>query len=178
MNLFLRLMGGRVNQAIAVLAGVVFGVLTWAPQAYAWNNKTVGLLVIASDSGGDVVSYAIRVSHAKRRNTKVEFRGKCQSACTLFLSLPTDQVCITPGASFSFHKAHSASADMNAWGTQYLLKTYPAWVVDWIEKKGGLSRNLLHMSYDYAARHLPPCTGNQIPRQYTALQYGTYRELR
>jgi hypothetical protein len=87
----------------------------------------------------------------------VVFNGQCASACTMFLSLNNDRTCIAPGASFVFHRAYGASADMNAWGTEFMIRQYPAWVRDWIARNGGLTDRLIRMDYAYASRFMRPC---------------------
>ncbi|MCE0505453.1 hypothetical protein LR948_08825 [Roseivivax sp. GX 12232] len=115
------------------------------------------VLLIGRDNGGSVVEYAQRVARARNQQTLVAFNGPCASACTLFLSLSPSQTCIAPGASFHFHRAFGARSDMNKWGTDYLVKRYPAWVRQWISQQGGLSSRLKRMDYSYAAQYLRPC---------------------
>lgn len=113
--------------------------------------------VIANDRGGSVVSYAQEVRRLRNENKLVVFNGQCASACTMFLSLNTNRTCIAPGASFVFHRAYGASADMNAWGTEFMIRQYPAWVRNWIANNGGLTDRLIRMDYSYASRFLRPC---------------------
>ena len=42
-------------------------------------------LEIRDDSGGFVAEYALRLYEMEEANKKVEFVGRCNSACTLFL---------------------------------------------------------------------------------------------
>jgi hypothetical protein len=113
--------------------------------------------VIANDRGGSVVSYAQEVRRLRNQDKLVVFNGQCASACTMFLSLNSDRTCIAPGASFIFHRAYGASADMNAWGTDFMIRQYPAWVRDWIARNGGLTDRLIRMDYAYASRYMRPC---------------------
>jgi len=46
---------------------------------------------------------------------------------------------------------------MNAWGTNFMIRQYPAWVRDWIAQNGGLTDRLIRMDYSYAARYLRTC---------------------
>lgn len=115
-------------------------------------------ILVSSDNGGSLYHYAWKVAQASADGTRVRIRGKCKSACTLYLSLPPDQVCIHRGASFSFHRAHGASATANRMGTEYMLSKYPEWVRNWIRAKGGLSANLKKMHYSYVSRFVRPCT--------------------
>ena len=138
--------------AVALLMSVVA-----VHQALAQSSVKTPEMVIRADLGGSVVQYARQVSILKRQPTRVRFAGRCDSACTLYLSLPQSKTCIEPGASFGFHLAYGASEQANIWATSYLLKKYPDWVRAWIAANGGLSSRLKHMSFDYAARHLQTC---------------------
>lgn len=113
--------------------------------------------VISRDNGGDLVKYAKRVSRSRIEKRLIVFNGQCASACTLYLSLNPNQICITRKSSFLFHAAYGARRDVNQWGTRYLTKQYPAWVQNWIAKRGGLSSRILRMSYAQASMHIKPC---------------------
>ena len=132
-----------------------------AIDAGARNVPAPGLapVTVRHDLGGNVVTYARTVSQIRIDRRPVRISGRCDSACTMYLALPPSQVCIEPGASFGFHKAFGSTRDMNAWGTRYLHKSYPAWVQSWLAQRGGLARNLKRMPYAHAARHLPRCDG-------------------
>jgi hypothetical protein len=119
--------------------------------------STASVHVIANDRGGSIVNYAQEVQRLRRQDKLVVFNGQCASACTMFLSLNTNRTCIAPGASFVFHRAYGASADMNAWGTNFMIRQYPAWVREWIAHNGGLTDRLIRMDYAYASRHMRPC---------------------
>ncbi len=113
--------------------------------------------VVANDRGGSIVNYAQEVRRLRAQNKLVVFNGQCASACTMFLGLNNNRTCIAPGASFLFHRAYGASADMNAWGTDFMFRSYPAWVRDWIARNGGLTDRLIRMDYAYASRFIRPC---------------------
>ncbi|WP_213544830.1 hypothetical protein [Vannielia litorea] len=117
----------------------------------------VPLIVINHDNGGNVINYARRVSKARISGTPVRFNGRCASACTMFLALDNRQTCITPGASFLFHRPYGGRADMNSWAENYMMERYPAWVQRWIARRGGLSKRVLKMNYSYAAKYMPTC---------------------
>jgi hypothetical protein len=119
--------------------------------------STASVHVIANDRGGSVVGYAQEVQRLRNQDKLVVFNGQCASACTMFLSLNSNRTCIAPGASFVFHRAYGASADMNAWGTDFMVRQYPAWVRDWIARNGGLTDRLIRMDYTYASRFMRPC---------------------
>lgn len=140
----------------AALVAAVMSVASTQTSTAAQRLRSADI-VMQYDNGGSIVSYAKRVTRARQQNLSVRFSGACQSACTLFLSLPETQTCITPGASFGFHRAHSASRQTNDWGTSYLLKKYPNWVRHWIDAKGGLKTRVIRMDYAYASRFMQRC---------------------
>jgi len=116
-----------------------------------------GAKTIRADKGGEVVSYALKVKRIERAGTPVRISGKCESACTLYLSLPQDQICITPGASFSFHKPYGSSRRINSSAANMMVNEYPYWVQDWLAFKGGLRTDMVVMDYDYARNFMRTC---------------------
>jgi hypothetical protein len=57
---------------------------------------------IGNDSGGVLIEYALRVAKANERGRRIEFHGRCGSACTLYLSLPKERLCVGKGALLPF----------------------------------------------------------------------------
>ena len=114
-------------------------------------------IVVSYDRGGNLVDYARYVSSLQRQDVIVRIAGTCDSACTLFLSLPANKACVYPGATFGFHRAHGASQTANNWGTDYMMRSYPYWVRQWIYASGGLSSRIKRMDYRYAAQFVPTC---------------------
>jgi len=142
--------------ATPALANPEAAIIASAPPAVNVAS-TASVHVIANDRGGSIVSYAQDVRRLRDQNKLVVFNGQCASACTMYLSLDTNRTCIAPGASFVFHRAYGASADMNEWGTNFMIRQYPAWVRDWVAQNGGLTDRLIRMDYSYASRYLRPC---------------------
>lgn len=158
MAIFPWMAGEHSGKCVATILTIVLFTFSWSSPSNALERNRSNKIVISHDRGGDLVNYSQRVSRARHNNTHVSFKGKCQSACTMFLSLPAQQTCIARGASFSFHRAYGSNKEMNAWGTRYMLKSYPTWVAQWIDRNGGLSNKLIHMDYSYASKFLPSCT--------------------
>ena len=117
---------------------------------------------IFSDGGGEVIRYALSAKRLHRRGHLVRFAGRCDSACTLYLSMPRRLTCISPGASFGFHRPYGASARNNAVAARYMMRSYPGWVRRWIRARGGLSSGIRTMPYAYARRHLRPCRSTRV----------------
>ncbi len=124
------------------------------------------LLHVRYDLGGKVIEYLRDVSRLRMTKTQVAITGRCDSACTLLLSLPPELVCISGNATFGFHKAYGGSAEMNDWATDLMWKSYPVWVQDWIASNGGMQKGITRMSFNRAATHMRECNqnvrGNQI----------------
>lgn len=120
-------------------------------------GPTVQPIVINNDFGGELAQYVIATRRLKISGEAIQFRGQCDSACTLLLSLPKKRLCVYPGASFGFHRAYGASAHLNKSATAYMRRTYPVWVDKWIETEGGLTSDIKRMNFDYVRRHLPLC---------------------
>lgn len=137
-----------------ILAATLLIVAPMEANAVPWGQNTIN---ISGDRGGKIIHYALRVKKAERSGKKVRFRGSCSSACTLYLSLPRSQTCISRGAKFRFHLPYGASARGNRVAASYMRRSYPGWVRSWINRNGGLTRKLITMDYAYASRYMRPC---------------------
>jgi hypothetical protein len=118
------------------------------------SRKSVSIF---NNSGGKIVLFALKVAQYRDAGTLVKFTGRCDSACTLFLSLPKQQTCISPGAYFRFHAPSARSSRAERMAQTFLMAKYPDWVRSWIQGKGGLSHQLFRMNYDYASQFIPGC---------------------
>ena len=112
---------------------------------------------ISNNSGGMIVQFAIKLAEYRDAGTLIKFSGRCDSACTLFLSLPKQQTCIKPGAYFRFHAPSARSSRSERSAQAFMMTKYPDWVRSWIQAKGGLSSRLFKMDYAYASRFIPNC---------------------
>ena len=113
--------------------------------------------IVSNDAGGYLANYVDRVQNLRSCRQRVTFAGRCDSSCTLLLSLPSSQLCITPGAASGFH-APSAPTESGARAAQaYLMSKYPGWVRNWIASQGGLTSTVVTMDYAYPARFIRTC---------------------
>ena len=112
---------------------------------------------IYSNSGGRIIDFALQAAIYRESHKLVQFTGQCDSACTLFLALPRNQICISPGASFRFHAPVSGNERAALKAKQYLLRKYPGWVRSFVAQRGGLTHKLITMDYAVASRHMPSC---------------------
>jgi hypothetical protein len=135
------------------------------PLMGAMHGQKIKVIRISNDRGGYVIQYALRLQEMREAGTRVEFKGGCLSACTLYLALPKSQTCVSPRASFSFHAAYGAGPKGNRIATSYMLKKYPSWVRDWISSHGGLSRKLITMQANYASNYMRPCETRAVQNE-------------
>lgn len=147
-----------------LLAAVLVSTAEAAPEASHVNfgSQAAGrefrdAVEIRNDSGGLVAEYALRLYEMTEARRKVKFVGGCDSACTLFLALPTEQTCIVEGTYFRFHAPSAPSASATAAVAAYMMRKYPKWVRAWIVEQGGLSDRLMTMSYGYASKFMRTC---------------------
>lgn len=103
-----RLRGGMVIAArmaalgAAALGRAIFGFslgLAAGPALAAGGRQSP--LIIAHDRGGLLGQRSAEVRQIAQSGQRVELRGTCLSACTLYLGVP--DVCVAPGARFGFH---------------------------------------------------------------------------
>jgi hypothetical protein len=156
---------GRILSAIA--AGIVLSLgAQLAHSAPLFGpSRQQNYVRIAGDRGGYVVQYALRMLKLQQSGKLVQFAGRCDSACTIYLALPRSQTCISPGASFRFHAPYGAGSRGNHFARMYMLNSYPGWVRSWINSKGGLSSRLITMDYAYASKFMRTCATTTAQRQ-------------
>jgi hypothetical protein len=152
-----------------ITRGLVTAVLVAGLSATLWcegaNSTPLGgamrgqknIVRISNDRGGYVIRYVMQLQKLRQAGIPVQFAGRCLSACTLYLALPTAQTCVSPGASFGFHAPYGAGPKGNRIALNYMLNKYPSWVRNWISSHGGLSRRLITMQFKYASNYLRTC---------------------
>ena len=103
-------------------------------------------LHIRRDHGGYVEEYKAKYKRIRDRKERVIIDGICNSACTLVIGIvPRNKICVTPRASLGFHQAYTMvdwpvrQKVINEAGTRDLMSYYSEPVLDWIERKGGLT---------------------------------------
>jgi hypothetical protein len=75
--------------------------------------------------GGDPRVFTETVEGYRRSGQQVRLR-LCNSACTLFLTLPYNQVCVYANGSMMFHAAYNPiTKETNAEWTYRLMQSYP-----------------------------------------------------
>lgn len=121
------------------------------------GSQTNGYVSIGNNSGGQVISFGLQMLKWKRAGHRVRFSGRCASACTIYLALPSKNMCISPGASFHFHSPFGGNSRGNKVARSYMLRNYPGWVRAWLNRNGGLGSRLVAMNYSYASKFIRPC---------------------
>ncbi len=155
----------RKSQRVLAAAGVAL--FSYTQPAFASPltapSRSHQYVTVGSDRGGYVIKYAVRMLKWRESGTPLRFTGRCESACTIYLALPSHQTCIAPGASFRFHAPYGAGTQNgNRIALSYMLNSYPGWVRSWIKSKGGLSRQLISMDYKYASKFMRTCGAQTV----------------
>ncbi|WP_146036514.1 hypothetical protein [Pseudotabrizicola formosa] len=83
---------------------IIFWLMLWAAPSRsdpAAQRAMLSSLKIHHDMGGRLDRRQDEIRKLRRSGQAVELRGKCYSACTMYLGLPN--VCVSPEATFGFH---------------------------------------------------------------------------
>jgi hypothetical protein len=132
--------------------------LAWA---FCGAPPSQGAVIIKNDRGGDVLEYYAKYQSLQSRGERVVIDGDCLSACTLVLGLiAKEQRCFTRRARFGFHAAwdeFGKTQVRNPIGTAIFLSAYPAEILRWLDKHGGLTSKVLYLEGDELAAMYPPC---------------------
>lgn len=153
--------------SIGLVAGFA---LPEAALASPWGSK---VHTVRNDHGGILIEYVLKAKRFQQQQRTIRFQGRCDSACTMFLTMPKSQLCVTPGAAFGFHLPYGSSSRANRLAASYMLKSYPAWVRAWLREKGGLTGQIRVMRYEYARQHLPECGGMRVAQRISSNTNGS-----
>lgn len=160
----------KILSVVSIVASIaMFGTVANA----APFSPGLNVVNIYRDHGGQVIKYAIKAKKLTKADTKIRISGLCDSACTLYLSVPSKNICIKPGANFGFHRAYGSTARANQTATNYMMGKYPSWVRSWIRANGGLSTRVKRMDYAYASKYLRTC--ESATRSAKARKFGRTR---
>ncbi len=77
-------------------------------------NQPPAVIVIEQDMGGSVGDYIFALMQTRKNGSRVELRGPCASACTIWTAMPKDKLCVGPQAGLGFHKTNPAMGDQQA----------------------------------------------------------------
>jgi hypothetical protein len=143
----------------------VSAALLAAMIAAAHSLPASATMRITSDPGGKIGPYLEKLHSLQESGQSVIIDGPCLSSCTMVLGMiPRDRICVTSRARLGFHAAwrpdqagHQISDQA---GTALLMSVYPQQVRDWINRRGGLSSQLVYLSGEELASMYPRCDGN------------------
>jgi hypothetical protein len=116
-----------------VLSAFIWAFLAWAVFA------APGTLVIKNDLGGPVAERVAQIERLRSAGARVEIRGTCTSACTMFLGLPN--ACVDPSARLGFHGPRTQfygvplpPKDFERW-SKVMASYYPPQIARWFLRK-------------------------------------------
>jgi hypothetical protein len=117
---------------------------------------------IAEDRGGQIGPYLQQFAMVRNSGERVIIDGNCLSACTLVLgTVPRDRICVTQRANLGFHAAWNmgpgGKAIFSPEGTRLLWDVYPSNVRQWINRKGGLTPQMIYLRGRELASMYAPC---------------------
>lgn len=115
-------------------------------------------VVVHNDRGGEIVRYADAVDQLRAEGRRAIIDGACMSACTLLLTLPAGQVCVTRRSRLLFHAAYWFPSGRTDWATTARIRAvYPPPVRAWIDRRGGLRPQSIILKGAELARTVPIC---------------------
>ena len=94
-------------------------------------------LIVSRDLGGSVMQRYRELNQLRLSNTRVELRGQCVSACTMYLGL--SQACVTPNARLGFHGPFRRGQNKTLAGSsssQLMAAHYPTPLRKWFLAEG------------------------------------------
>ncbi len=146
------------------------GLLLTAMLLAAYATPASATMRISEDRGGQIGHYLQAFATLRSSGERVIVDGNCLSACTLVLGMiPRSRMCATSRAVFGFHAAWMPGRDgrpvTSSLGTQELWKVYPLRVRRWINRHGGLSRQMIYLQGRALYSIIPSCASQTVQRQ-------------
>ena len=120
--------GQRSLYVCALVTGLTF-VVALLPSSPAHAKRAH---VITYDSGGSVMARYKEINEFRLKGTRVEVRGQCMSACTMYLGLPN--TCVSPSAIFGFHGPRDAGQNQpmpDSFAAKLMAAHYPRNLQAW-----------------------------------------------
>jgi hypothetical protein len=140
------------------LAVAIFG----AVLAALVGSSASAAVRITGDTGGQIGPYLETLVAIRDSGERVIIDGPCLSACTMILGvIPRERICVTRRARLGFHAAwhhgENGRPATNRGGTQLLMAVYPQPVKNWINRRGGLTREMKFLTGRELASMYPAC---------------------
>lgn len=133
----------------------LFALAAFAFMAFAFIMPTASDAAtpvrIVNDPGGQIGPYFDKFSRIRDYGQHVVIDGPCLSACTMVLGLvPEQRICVTPRAKLGFHAAwdptENGGTKKSNPGTRMLWKLYPEQIRSWLNRQGGLKKQMVYLS--------------------------------
>ena len=125
-----------VSLAFATAMGVIA-----SDAAQAATTPTLGastpVLSVTSDYGGSVIGRYHTLAALRLQGTRVEVKGQCMSACTMYLGLPN--TCVSPQAIMGFHGPRPRGQNAptpNGSAARLMAAHYPPKLRQWFMETG------------------------------------------
>ena len=139
-------------------AAVLFGAVLTASSA----TTASAVVRITSDTGGQIGPYLETLAAIRDSGQRVIIDGPCLSACTMILGvILRERICVTRRARLGFHAAwhhgDNGRPATNRGGTQLLMAVYPQNVKNWLNRRGGLTREMKYLTGRELASMYPTC---------------------
>lgn len=94
-------LAGMLLLALRAFAAALITSVAFASMGGLSEAQTNETIVVSHDRGGKLGQRSHQVRYLRATGQRVELRGVCLSACTMYLSLPN--VCVSPSARLGFH---------------------------------------------------------------------------
>lgn len=133
---------------------------------------------IKDDKGGVVDRFITDLKYLERRGVALKIDGFCASSCTLVMTRPKLDVCVTEHAEMRIHEPYMMNDDgdvvnninaiadaISLWDVAF-WDDYPEWVKQYIRDHGGSvpsvyvtgsSKDTLNIPYSVLKEHYPTC---------------------
>ncbi|VIO68233.1 hypothetical protein CI1B_20200 [Bradyrhizobium ivorense] len=135
--------------------------LTIAAFLLIGSNASDAAVWIKNDRGGLIEKYLHKYDVVRESGQSVIIDGLCASACTIVLTIPWNQICVTPQAKLAFHAAWDFGPRgrpvTNLQATQKLYSLYPKPVQQWIADRGGLTSRTIILPGKVLKAMYRPC---------------------
>jgi hypothetical protein len=105
-----------------------------------------------------VLQYALKTLKLNESGELKELRGTCLSACTLYLGVRN--LCVGRDIKLGFHAPYGGTPRGNIHAKQYMMNSYPIWVREWINARGGLTRKIIYLYYADIRGRIKDCESN------------------
>lgn len=123
----------KPHQQRAALASIlIMTLMQWGGPAL---GQAAPVNVVRNDNGGSIETRLEMIAHMRRAGHRIEIRGNCASACTMFLGLPN--TCVARNARLGFHGPSSQyygislpPREFEYW-SRVMADHYPAAIRNW-----------------------------------------------